>query len=162
MFGKKRGKLAVQADSKLQTAKTKAEQCKMALTATAIATATTLANQSQVLAGVDVSSKINDVTSGNSDGGIFINAVNFVVNVGKDTYTLLVLTGMVVGIICIAAASISIMATKKSANRDENKNWVVYILFAVGGLSLAGSVVGMVMSAATSANDNASGSGAAE
>ena len=69
---------------------------------------------------------------------------------------------MVVGIICIAAASISIMATKKSANRDENKNWVVYILFAVGGLSLAGSVVGMVMSAATSANDNASGSGAAE
>ena len=161
MFGKKRGKLAVQADSKLQTAKTKAEQCKMALTATAIATATTLANQSQVLAGVDVSSKIN-VTSGNSDGGIFKNAVNFVVNVGKDTYTLLVLTGMVVGIICIAAASISIMATKKSANRDENKNWVVYILFAVGGLSLAGSVVGMVMSAATSANDNASGSGAAE
>ena len=42
MFGKKKSELAVQKSSKLQTVKAKAEQCKMAFTATAIATVTTL------------------------------------------------------------------------------------------------------------------------
>jgi len=161
MFGKKKSELAVQKSSKLQTVKAKAEQCKMAFTATAIATVTTLANQSQVLAGVDVSSKISDITSGDSDGGIFKDVVNFVVDIGKDLYTLIFVIGLVIGVICVGIASLSIMATKKSQNREENKNWFGYIFLGIGGVALAGSVVSLILSAASSANNNAGGSSAA-
>ena len=159
MFGKKKSELAVQKSSKLQTVKAKAEQCKMAFTATAIATVTTLANQSQVLAGVDVSSKISDITSGDSDGGIFKDGVNFVVDIGKDLYTLIFVIGLVVGVICVGIASLSIMATKKS--QEENKNWFGYIFLGIGGVALAGSVVSLILSAASSANNNVGGSSAA-
>ena len=53
------------------------------------------------------------------------------------------------------------MATKKSQNREENKNWFGYIFLGIGGVALAGSVVSLILSAASSANNNVGGSSAA-
>ena len=69
--------------------------------------------------------------------------------------------GLVVGVICVGIASLSIMATKKSQNREENKNWFGYIFLGIGGVALAGSVVSLILSAASSANNNVGGSSAA-
>lgn len=133
----------------------KLEKTAMSLTATSIATLTILENKVTALAGsIDVTDKIESVTSGDSKGGIFAPAVTLAVSVFGDLYSLIAVICGILTVIFFSIAGINIMTSKKSTTRDDNKSWIIYIAGGCAIVFLAGTIASIIASAGSSAGGN--------
>lgn len=87
---------------------------------------------------------------GDSNGGIFSPLIEKVKGVGQDAYQLILVVGIVMLVISLAALGITTALTKKSQTQTDNKSWAVNI--AIGGCVLFGAItlVGIIANIATS------------
>lgn len=85
------------------------------------------------------------IKEGSDDGGTFSSLLAKIKGLGQDAYSLMIVIGAAVAVICIVALGISFMVVKQAQKRDENKTWLVYVF--LGGVIVSGGVTiaGIIM-----------------
>lgn len=112
------------------------------------ASAAVLAGTATVLA--DDGGDADWMKSGDGSGGVFSGLMDKVKTIGQDAYSLLVVIGVAVMVVCLIIAGINFALTKNGNKKQENMSWVAYIIAAGFLIGAATTIVGIVMKASSS------------
>lgn len=106
---------------------------------------TCIASLSSLCAPVFAEDGVDWIKNGADDGGVFSSLLTKVKGLGQDAYSLMIVIGAAVAVICLIALGISLMVAKQAQKRDENKTWLVYVF--IGGVVISGgvSIAGIIM-----------------
>lgn len=93
----------------------------------------------QVFAAADTKKVVKDVTDGQGNG-TFDELISKITAVGTDAYKLAITVCVIGLLLSLVAIGITLVATKNSTKREENKGWILWIAIGSAVVFGAGAV----------------------